>query len=892
MILKEINILNLRKLLIIITIIIFNLNDGVAQHFIFGKLTDKMGKPIPFGNIILKNTDQEILTFCFSDSLGIYHFSTNSVGKLLIVYSALSYNAKEIEIELDSSFSRKGINISLEYKQSELKEVIVTSSIPIVIKNDTIVFDAKFFSQGNEKVLEDLLRKIPGLSVSDDGVIKVGNQEVEKIMIEGDDFFNKSYRLLTRNMPPSPVSKIEVIKNYTENKLLKGLDHSNLVALNLKLQDSLANKWFGDVNNGIDVLSFKKYDANLNLMSFRKKSKYYFLGSSNNIGEDQYANINEMMKPFPSDEDNTINVSANRMISINATTALNNKRTHFNNLYLGSLNTIHNLLKHGKLKVSLLFEKDANDYFRNYEETINTGSIHFTNKEDISVIKHKLLGFGKLEFSYDISNNQNFEISTKFSKGSYIDSSNLLFNSLLIKEKLTTNSDYFTQSLSYTRKFSIKKVLLIKGIYFNEILPQQYFIDNNIYASQFPNYINANALEQQSAHSTKGSFFQFKLITKLNEKSNLDVEFANSNNTSYLQSAFQFFENSQFIGVPMGYDNDFKMTTNDFYFQYKYRFAIKKIIFSNQQSAHFFKYSVNSNDSKIQNNFFINSMFNVELPIGVKSKLLASYSNANNYRSFDNVYLGYILTNYRQFNKGTNLYSILNGSTLLMSYTYGSWIDKSFLNFLVLSNWNNKYNTTNTLVNNTYANSISTLDKNKKSISFNTDIDHFIKPVSNNIKITFSVNSGEYRDMINNTFRLVNSFEINYGLEFRSIFKSFFNYHIGTKWGYSQFKTPVISSFNSNFTFLDFNLKFNKNLFLKFSIERFLFTNLSNKTFYFSDLNLNYTIPKSRIELSGTVNNIFNSQNFIKTYASDLGLFSESYRLLPRFALVRIRFKF
>ena len=70
------------------------------------------------------------------------------------------------------------------------------------------------FAQGNEQVVEDILKKIPGLNIDANGTIKVGNQEVEKVMIEGDDFFEKGYKILTKNMPAHP-------KNFFERSVLK-----------------------------------------------------------------------------------------------------------------------------------------------------------------------------------------------------------------------------------------------------------------------------------------------------------------------------------------------------------------------------------------------------------------------------------------------------------------------------------------------------------------------------------------------------------------------------------------------------------------------------------------------------------------------------------------------
>ncbi len=112
------------------------------------------------------------------------------------------------------------------------------------------MFNADSFKQGNEQVIEDLLRKIPGLNIDSDGTIKVGNQEIEKVMIDGDDMFEKGYKILTKNMPVNPVDKIELLQNYSNNKHLKGIENSEKVALNLTLKDDYKRTWFGNTNLG------------------------------------------------------------------------------------------------------------------------------------------------------------------------------------------------------------------------------------------------------------------------------------------------------------------------------------------------------------------------------------------------------------------------------------------------------------------------------------------------------------------------------------------------------------------------------------------------------------------------------------------------------------------
>jgi hypothetical protein len=114
---------------------------------------------------------------------------------------------------------------------------VITRTNPIRLKKDTIEYNAQTFSNGTEKNVEELLKKLPGITVQSDGKIKFGNREVERVMIENDDLFEKGYQTLTQNMPSKPLDKVQVLQNYSKNKLLKNVENTDRIALNLTLKD-------------------------------------------------------------------------------------------------------------------------------------------------------------------------------------------------------------------------------------------------------------------------------------------------------------------------------------------------------------------------------------------------------------------------------------------------------------------------------------------------------------------------------------------------------------------------------------------------------------------------------------------------------------------------------
>lgn len=261
----------IKKQLYINCLILLLGNYIYCQSNITGEVKDSIGNAIPYANIILKPINSTVIkNYTTTDELGKYNIYTTQKGRHEILFSAMSYSSLSVEIDLELN---KNIiqNANLKDETLVLDEVIIESEREITVKKDTITFDAKAFLQGNEEVVEDLLKKIPGLTVSEDGTIKVHNQEVEKIMIDDDDFFEKGYKILTKNMPVNSIDKIELYQHYSNNKHLKGIENSDKVALNLKLKDDARRQWFGNMQLGYGLVSENRYNLKSNLMNFGKK---------------------------------------------------------------------------------------------------------------------------------------------------------------------------------------------------------------------------------------------------------------------------------------------------------------------------------------------------------------------------------------------------------------------------------------------------------------------------------------------------------------------------------------------------------------------------------------------------------------------------------------------
>ena len=278
---------NLKFVLLFLISLVFQ-NFSFSQTKISGTVKDVKNNLFTTSIVLKDSTQNTILDYTYSTEKGAYFLSTSKKGKFNLTFSSLGYKTKTIFIEIKIQEEIK-IDVILEEQPFELNEVIIQSEKDIRVKKDTITFKTKFFTNGTEQTVEDLLKKIPGLNIDSQGTIKVGNQEIEKLMIDGDDLFEKGYKILSKNMPAYPIEEVEVLKRYSNNRLLKDVEESNKIALNLKMSEETKRIWFGNTTLGFGNDNF--YELKGNLMNFGKKNKYYFLTNLNTIGADATGEI-------------------------------------------------------------------------------------------------------------------------------------------------------------------------------------------------------------------------------------------------------------------------------------------------------------------------------------------------------------------------------------------------------------------------------------------------------------------------------------------------------------------------------------------------------------------------------------------------------------------------
>ena len=134
----------------------------------------------------------------------------------------ISYLDVQKDFSLPLNKDQSGLfEITMMPKTVGLKEVIIKREPPMVIKSDTVQFNAGSFRNAETRKLEDLLKNISGFTVDANGRISFNRKPVEKVLVEGDDIADQGYRLITKNLSAGLVDKVQVIDNYNDNRLLR-----------------------------------------------------------------------------------------------------------------------------------------------------------------------------------------------------------------------------------------------------------------------------------------------------------------------------------------------------------------------------------------------------------------------------------------------------------------------------------------------------------------------------------------------------------------------------------------------------------------------------------------------------------------------------------------------
>jgi len=426
-------------LLTALTLIIFLTSNAQTKGTLKGVLQDTVNKQtLKSATIsILEPKDSTLEVFGLTNDAGAFTIYNVGIGNHLLLISFQGYAVKYIPFEISANAMQKNIgNIYLEPTVKDLGNVTVTQS-PVVVKGDTVEYNASSFKTKPNGTVEDVLKKLPGVEVAKDGSIKAQGETVQRVLVDGKRFFGDDPTLATKNLPNDVVDKIQVYDAQSDQSAFTGFDDGNKTkTINITTKKDKRKGYFGKISAGAG--DDGRFENSLNFNRFNGKQQLSVIGQYNNVNRQGFS-LQDILGVMNMGGGNAMMGGGNR-----GGGGGNMSSSFIQNLIGGSNNNGIRTIGAGGLNYRDTWGKKTDAY----------GSYFYNNsridKNQDNFTENILVGDSSLfQTSNQLSRNKNqnhrfnFNIETQFDTA----------NSLIIRPNITyQNSDNFSQSTSTTFK--------------------------------------------------------------------------------------------------------------------------------------------------------------------------------------------------------------------------------------------------------------------------------------------------------------------------------------------------------------------------------------------------------------------------------------------------------
>ncbi len=263
-----------------------------AQKFdLRGTLMDTLNSPLPSATIMLLSAkDSSLVNFGISDAKGMFVLKNNAHGKYIFKVSFVGYRTYTRSVAPDAGVIDVDLGrVKLQPQSTQLDEVVIQGDkAPVTVKRDTIEFNATSFKTKANANVEDLLKKMPGIDVESDGTVRAQGEQVQRVTVDGKEFFGRDPALATRNLPADAVDKVQVFDRKSDQSQFTGIDDGQREkTINLELKPEKRNGAFGNMMAGAGTND--RFQARANINRFSKGKQLSFLGMGNNVNEQGFS---------------------------------------------------------------------------------------------------------------------------------------------------------------------------------------------------------------------------------------------------------------------------------------------------------------------------------------------------------------------------------------------------------------------------------------------------------------------------------------------------------------------------------------------------------------------------------------------------------------------------
>jgi len=253
-------------------------------------IQSKDKKPIDYASLAVRNlADSSMVGAVSTTEDGKFVFKNLKPGtyRLYAAFLGLKNTTKDFTISTDKLDIILG-DIILEGGAIDLQTVDIKAEIPpIVVKKDTLEFNASSFKVVENAVVEDLLKKLPGVEVDKAGTVKAQGETITKVKVDGKEFFGNDPLLATKNLPADMIDKIQIIDELSDQAQFTGIDDgSRTKIINITTRKDKKNGYFGNSTAGYG--SNDRYDVNANINHFDQDKRLSVVAQFNNVNKQNF----------------------------------------------------------------------------------------------------------------------------------------------------------------------------------------------------------------------------------------------------------------------------------------------------------------------------------------------------------------------------------------------------------------------------------------------------------------------------------------------------------------------------------------------------------------------------------------------------------------------------
>lgn len=274
----------MKKSLVFLTML-FAAALSAAAYTISGKIVDTEGEPMIRATVrLLSARDSSVVKGALTGDSGTFRFPDIRSGRYILQSSYTGYAPVHKDITVAKADVALG-NITLREDAIMLKGATVVGVRPAIkVMEDTVEFTAESYKVQPNAVVEDLLKRLPGVEVDTDGKITANGKEVKKILIDGKEFFSDDPKVASKNLPVNMVEKLQVVDRKSDLARLTGVDDGEEeTVINLTVKKDMKNGWFGTAQAGYGTDD--RYKASFNVNRFVNGNQFTLLGGLNNVND-------------------------------------------------------------------------------------------------------------------------------------------------------------------------------------------------------------------------------------------------------------------------------------------------------------------------------------------------------------------------------------------------------------------------------------------------------------------------------------------------------------------------------------------------------------------------------------------------------------------------------